>query len=500
MGIQKLKDHYQISKEIFEASQKSPEMQKISEALFADILHTLQHPREKKLNNPANKAKLTGQDLFSILGPVEDVDFSYLTGLLGQNPEYFQETAQGKKEIVDKGFLALEHIFNMGAKHSIRHGLNISFFSTFLKNFCEVKNGKVYFRLKTPKQYQELVKHLTTTNNPDKELFIQHAHQGLFLKNLIRFSDLNKNEVFRERRRLFSHIVSSVFEKYFNEKIPLLMAKEGNFEINTTFVKQIEDKNININISGNHKTEKSLMDKMGRDPSYSASQSINDIIRFQIVMPDYEVLILQLADFISYYLENPEEEFQIDPKLNLLKIKDKGIINSKEFDTDLVQQSIKKIENADIKEFISQCLTHENPKSKNKYRDVKLIVPMKSKGKGFNMEVKFVLSDWENTNESGFDSHEIHRLIQNLELQSRNQKFVRKSEIYQACVDCVNNNPKLHEEISAGENWKTIDKLFRYVLKGFKSLKKLNSKDEVMVFEKQYKRMTERNYYPDISF
>jgi hypothetical protein len=73
---------------------------------------------------------------------------------------------------------------------------------------------------------------------------------------------------------------------------------------------------------------------------------------------------------------------------------------------------------------------------------------MDMRGKLFNIEVKFVLSDWEQTNEKGLRRHEVFKLIEKIKLQSRDQKFVLKSWIKQECENLVREVPQLHEEVS----------------------------------------------------
>ncbi len=497
------RSHLSYMQEQVTAIKNSPNTQKISECLFENLLMDIKDPYQElpKWTSKEDKdSLLTGLDLYSIPHQVSDDNLEHLDGLMGKHRQLITNNFRiWKREITPEWYVKINYFLDMAAKHSFRHWLGLSFFRTHLSRWCKVKqdpkNGrwKVYFHIQSQEDYHTFVKHLT--------LWEQEQKSGLFLKNLICFSDLDNNEIYQNRRTLFQYIITGIFTDFFQEDIPIVVEtntknKEHNHTIDHTFKINIDGEIIHIRLLWNVKGQNSLMDKIRRDGTYSTSQAINDMIRFQIVCDNHQNLLKVLTYFVGYYKQNTGNFFLNDPMLNKLKIKDKGLINSiyPEY-----RNRVNDIKDPDIQLFISQALDQIDVKGANGYTDVKLLVPMTMKGKSFNTEVKFVLWDWQETNEKWLNRHEVLKLQQKIQLKSRDQKVLSTQRIWEQCQQLVTKDcPAIVEDIAKGHNNEAVKILYEHVTKDLKLLIKVDNGDDLMITNKLYKNLSAAQYYPEI--
>lgn len=501
---------YYISSNLYRGVRSSDTINKTTKRLHRTLWGAIKDPRNEEFYN--KKPKITGLDAYFLPEKFEDQNLSHLDGLLWNSREYIRADKNWNLMVSNKGFAKLNYILNMAAKHSRNHGLGFSFFRNKLGKWCSVEKdeksdkSKVYFNIQNIEQYQEFIRTLVEeeqvgdiSSHDEKKNFLNNERKWIFLKNLICFADLEKDDIYQNRRSLFQYITTDVFWKFFNYDIPINVetktdTKEHNHKINTSFSTILNGEKINISLLGNIKSQQSLIDKQRRDTNYSASNAINDMIRYQIVVGNHQQLIKVLHQFIKYYQKNPEHIFAHDGELKQLRIKDKGIVNSPYPE---YRDRISDLKDDDAGKFIARILDEKNLALEDGYKDIKLIIPMDMRGKLFNVELKFVLSDWEQTNEKGLYRHEVFKLIEKIKLKSRDQKFVLKSWIKKECETLVEDVPQLHEEVSKWHNHDTVSKIYDHIMKEMQPIHiPWIPANETVIHRKIYRNFKDSNYFP----
>jgi hypothetical protein len=160
--------------------------------------------------------------------PLQDNDGKILIGILGGSSEKLliikKEGEKQHIELTDDGIAKLNYILNRVARHTRRNGIGLPFFKKYLEPRCKIEQDydsnkkKVYFCIKDVKKFRTFLNYLTTfkdidqfDDSKDHAAFILNEKKALFIKNLLCFIDLEKDEVFKERRALFQKVIQSVF-------------------------------------------------------------------------------------------------------------------------------------------------------------------------------------------------------------------------------------------------------------------------------------------------
>lgn len=506
--------HFSYMEKQITAIKSASYTQELSKRLFDELLMDVQDPyhevpRSSTLSDQDSavspvpvpqKSGLTGLDLYYIPHLIDDHDLVYLDGLLGKNRRLISiDHASGKRIISQDGYTKLNYFLDMAAKHSLKHGMGIAFFRTTLKDWCHTKwdkrdkKEKVFFHITSQEEYEALVSFLTSGQQEQKS--------GLFLKNLICFSDLDNNEVYQNRRTLFQYLITDVFSKLFDEDIPITVKtntryKEHNHSIDHRFRMQIGEEKLNLRLLGNIKGQNSLLDKNRRSREYSSVDAINDMIRFQIVCDTHQQLVNTLCYFIAFYQQHGGEYFLPDPLLEKIQIKDKGLINSTRH---AYRERVGTIENDLIRGFVAQALQQKDIKGEKGYKDTKLLVPVTMKGKLFTIEVKFVLGNRQETNERGLNRHEVLKLKQKIELRCRDQKFLSAERIRWQCKQLVEKEcPAIMEDIAPENNEEAVDILYDHVISDTQLLQETTLGDQLLIHKKLFKVLSANRYFPTL--
>jgi len=112
---------------------------------------------------------------------------------------------------------------------------------------------------------------------------------------------------------------------------------------------------------------------------------------------------------------------------------------------------------------VLKLIEERNGDKSKQYKDSKILLPIRLRGKEFAVETKLLLQNFESTNEEGFADHRIFRLEQDLLKESRDKKFILNEDILQKCKDLVEEYPDLKEKISPGNYKETANEIYKYL-------------------------------------
>lgn len=361
------------------------------------------------------------------------------------------------------------------------------------------QKNKVFFTIKSLDDYLSLARYLLASQRESQDKywtpiftdksFATKQKDWLFIKNILAFSDMEKNDAYTWKRTHFPQIIREIF-------YPLLQIKNTGTETNTKELQNHEfefSTNFSINAYGKNlkwkfifctKSQASMLDKSRRDVNYSANKNLQDMIRWSIIMENHEDLIFMMHYVAKYFIQNPEwnldhsifdsktrkweEEINgFKPELwqlrNLLT-KDKWILNTNisNWKSDLKKlpawkrpkkwKSFKDFTNDELNraatQYLIQVSKNDDRKSTNskKYVDAKYIIPTAMRPNLMPIELKFLVEGNAEKNNQWLQNHYIMRLKQKIKLWSRDDKHVSANKIKYEMNLLLQDN-KLREQI-----------------------------------------------------
>lgn len=405
-----------------------------------------------------------------------------------------------------------------------------NYFKDKLKDFTtsqrseKDKKNKIYFNIKTKEEFCQLVRALIVDYIPvisgGSQIYpaiyestnIAHTQweirlkplstrikDGLFLKNISCFSDMERSDTYTWKRTHFPQIIREIYEPLLQIHKPQETNKDSSKKAKSQKSSERDkkelsnheieySKNFNIDykkdkIAGRFvlctKSQNAMLDKTRRDVNYSTLTDLKDMIRWSFIMKDHHDVITMLHYYIKYFVQNPEHNFDhsssnniwFDPQrwvLRWLQIRDKWILNTE------ITQWIKNLDwlpkwkkpkdGKNPSEFtddeldwaatnfiLSSTSNSNDKKSSNstKYIDTKLIVPTLMRPNPLPMEIKFLTKENYENNERGLAHHDIMRLKQNIQLRCRDQKFILADKIKREIELLLRRNPELKSQIEA---------------------------------------------------
>lgn len=540
-------EKYRDAKNLFDKAQSSKEIINKTGELIADTIYNIITRWYPQKETPTKK--ITWLDAYfipdNLVDTLSDDDLFQILAWLLCKPQYFGQDQNTWEWIITNDWLVeLNNILDSAARHTMRQiqeaamihskkyinsntnegkkerwirspedeldttwfDLNRYWISYFKNNFKKRskirispnnKKRKMYFEIKSLSDYLDFVRSLisqkkTKKNEYDtqtleeKKEFSRLQHDWMFLKNIIAYSNMNKNDGYISKRTHLFYIIKNIFRPFLqntNDKFETHIKELENheFEFTTRFSIKAYWKELKWKFILNTKGQASIIDKLRRDPSYSTSSSLKDTIRWSIIMENQEDLILMMHYFAKYFIQNPErnfdhsifndethtresEEFWFDPIgwiLRNLIIKDKWILNSTNINlTDLLPKWTKPKEDTSLDGYTNDNLDRAATKyllnsSKNsekksttskQYVDTKYTIPIIMKWSSYSMELKFMTKTNEKMNNKWLSHHSIMRLKQLITLRSRDQKFVRADQIRSEINRLLKNN-QLRSEI-----------------------------------------------------
>ena len=341
---------------------------------------------------------------------------------------------------------------------------------------------KVFFHVTSLDDYLSLARSLLSSQKEKKDKywnisyidksFATKQKDWLFIKNILAFSDMERNDAYTWKRTHFPQIIREIF-------YPLLKIKHTWTELNTKELPNHEfefSTNFSVNAYGKDlkwkfifctKSQSSMMDKSRRDVNYSANKDLQDMIRWSIIMENHEDLIFIMHYIAKYFIQNPEwnldhstfdnktqkwgnETSWFIPELwklwNLL-IKDKWILNTNipNWKNDLkklpvwtkpsAKKDFKDFTNNELNraatQFLIKASQNDDRKSTNskKYVDTKYIIPTAMRPNLMPIELKFLVEWNAEKNDQWLQDHRIMRLKQQIKLRSRDEKHVSANKI-----------------------------------------------------------------------
>ena len=341
---------------------------------------------------------------------------------------------------------------------------------------------KVFFHVTSLDDYLSLARSLLSSQKEKKDKywnisyidksFATKQKDWLFIKNILAFSDMERNDAYTWKRTHFPQIIREIF-------YPLLKIKHTWTELNTKELPNHEfefSTNFSVNAYGKDlkwkfifctKSQSSMMDKSRRDVNYSANKDLQDMIRWSIIMENHEDLIFIMHYIAKYFIQNPEwnldhstfdnktqkwgnETSWFIPELwklwNLL-IKDKWILNTNipNWKNDLkklpvwtkpsAKKDFKDFTNNELNraatQFLIKASQNDDRKSTNskKYVDAKYIIPTAMRPNLMPIELKFLVEWNAEKNDQWLQDHRIMRLKQQIKLRSRDEKHVSANKI-----------------------------------------------------------------------
>ena len=529
--IQK-KQRYNISKKIVDAIKSDPQKNDINDYLISqtveDISSRIYPTQTQKIYSTISEMdayyipenlNLSNEDLFKILNWILC------------RPQYFGRNPQNPQEriITNDWLRRLNYILNCAARHTMRqmeeaatihsedHINSLSmikketwfrnpeqkkkknewpildrywlwYFKNNFKRRAQIGNSpkdqkhKVFFHISSLDDYLSLARSLLSSKKEKKDEYWNLSYidkpfaikqkDWLFIKNILAFSDMEKNDAYTWKRTHFPQIIREIFYpllriKYTGTELKTKELPNHEFEFSSDFSIEAYGKILKWTFIFCTKSQSSMMDKSRRDVSYSANKDLQDMIRWSIIMENHEDLIFMMHYIAKYFIQNPEwnldhsifdnntqkwedETSWFKPELwklwNLL-IKDKWILNTNipNWKNDLkklpkwtkpsAKKSFKDFTNNELNraatQFLINASQNDDRKSTNskKYVDAKYIIPTAMRPNLMPIELKFLVEWNAEKNDQWLQDHRIMRLKQQIKLRSRDEKHVSANKI-----------------------------------------------------------------------
>ena len=530
--ISEMRQRYNVSKAIVDAIKNDEKKKGINDAL---TLQTVDDISSRVYPTQTEKLYDTISEMDAYYIPEElnlsDEDLYKILNWLLCRPQYFGRNLNNpEKRIITNDWLRrLNYILNCAARHTMRQmeeaatihseahlkslskgkketwfwnpeqkkgknkwpALDRYWLWYFKNNFKErVQIGdspkdqkhKVFFHITSLDDYLSLARSLLSSQKEKKDKYWNLSYidksfaikqkDWLFIKNILAFSDMERNDAYTWKRTHFPQIIREIFYpllqiKYTGTEAKTKELPNHEFEFSSDFSIKAYGRDLKWNFIFCTKSQSSMMDKSRRDVSYSANKDLQDMIRWSIIMENHEDLIFMMHYIAKYFIQNPEwnldhsifdnetqkwesEASWLNPefwKLWNLLIKDKWILNTNipNWKNDLkklpawtrpsAKKDFKDFTNNELNraatQFLIKASQNDDRKSTNskKYVDAKYIIPTAMRPNLMPIELKFLVEWNAEKNDQWLQDHRIMRLKQQIKLRSRDEKHVSASKI-----------------------------------------------------------------------
>lgn len=530
--ISKMRQRYNVSKAIVDAIKNDEKKKGINDAL---TLQTVEDVSSRVYPTQTEKLYDTISEMDAYYIPedlnLSDEDLYKILNWLLCRPQYFWRNLDNPKEriITNDWLRRLNYILNCAARHTMRQmeeaatihseahikslskgkketwfwnpeqkkwknkqpALDRYWLWYFKNNFKERtqigdspkdQKHKVFFHVTSLDDYLSLARSLLSSQKEKKDKYWNISYidksfaikqkDWLFIKNILAFSDMERNDAYTWKRTHFPQIIREIFYpllqiKYTGTEAKTKELPNHEFEFSSDFSIKAYGRDLKWNFIFCTKSQSSMMDKSRRDVSYSANKDLQDMIRWSIIMEDHEDLIFMMHYIAKYFIQNPEwnldhsifdnetqkwesEASWFNPefwKLWNLLIKDKWILNTNipNWKSDLkklpawtrpsAKKDFKDFTNNELNraatQFLIKASQNDDRKSTNskKYVDAKYIIPTAMRPNLMPIELKFLVKWNAEKNEQWLQDHRIMRLKQQITLRSRDEKHVSANKI-----------------------------------------------------------------------
>lgn len=530
--ISEMRQRYNVSKAIVEAIKNDEKKKWINDAL---TLQTVEDVSSRVYPTQTEKLYDTISEMDAYYIPedlnLSDEDLYKILNWLLCRPQYFGRNLNNPKEriITNDWLRRINYILNCAARHTMRQmeeaatlhseahikslskgkketwfwnpeqkkgknkqpALDRYWLWYFKNNFRErVQIGdspkdqkhKVFFHVTSLDDYLSLARSLLSSQKEKKDKYWNLSYidksfaikqkDWLFIKNILAFSDMERNDAYTWKRTHFPQIIREIFYpllqiKYTGTEAKTKELPNHEFEFSSDFSIKAYGRDLKWNFIFCTKSQSSMMDKSRRDVNYSANKDLQDMIRWSIIMENHEDLIYIMHYIAKYFIQNPEwnldhsifdnetqkwesEASWFNPELwklwNLL-IKDKWILNTNipNWKNDLkklpvwtrpsAKKDFKDFTNNELNraatQFLIKASQNDDRKSTNskKYVDAKYIIPTAMRPNLMPIELKFLVEWNAEKNNQWLQDHRIMRLKQQIKLRSRDEKHISASKI-----------------------------------------------------------------------
>ena len=530
--ISEMRQRYNVSKAIVDSIKNDKEKKEINDTLTLETIEDVSlrvYPTQtEKLYDTISEMdvyyipedlNLSNEDLYKILN------------WLLCRPQYFGRNLNNPKEriITNDWLRRLNYILNCAARHTMRqmeeaatihseaHIKSLSkdkketwfwnpeqkkvknkqpaldrywlwYFKNNFKKRAHISNSpkdqkqKVFFHVTSLDDYLSLARSLLSSQKEKKDKYWNISYidksfaikqkDWLFIKNILAFSDMERNDAYTWKRTHFPQIIREIFYpllqiKYTGTGTKTKELPNHEFEFSSSFSIKAYDRDLTWNFIFCTKSQSSMIDKSRRDANYSTNKDLQDMIRWSIIMENHEDLIFMMHYIAKYFIQNPEwnldhsifdnetqkwesETSWFNPefwKLWNLLIKDKWILNTNipNWKNDLkklpawtrpsAKKDFKDFTNNELNraatQFLIKASQNDDRKSTNskKYVDAKYIIPTAMRPNLMPIELKFLVKWNAEKNEQWLQDHRIMRLKQQITLRSRDEKHVSANKI-----------------------------------------------------------------------
>ena len=530
--ISEMRQRYNVSKAIVEAIKNDEKEKWINDVL---TLQTVEDVSSRVYPTQTEKLYDTISEMDAYYIPedlnLSDEDLYKILNWLLCRPQYFGRNLNNPKELIitNDWLRRLNYILNCAARHTMRQmeeaatihseahikslskgkketwfwnpeqkkwknkqpALDRYWLWYFKNNFKERtqigdspkdQKHKVFFHVTSLDDYLSLARSLLSSQKEKKDKYWNISYidksfaikqkDWLFIKNILAFSDMERNDAYTWKRTHFPQIIREIFYpllqiKYTGTEAKTKELPNHEFEFSSDFSIKAYGRDLKWNFIFCTKSQSSMMDKSRRDVSYSANKDLQDMIRWSIIMEDHEDLIFMMHYIAKYFIQNPEwnldhsifdnetqkwesEASWFNPefwKLWNLLIKDKWILNTNipNWKSDLkklpawtrpsAKKDFKDFTNNELNraatQFLIKASQNDDRKSTNskKYVDAKYIIPTAMRPNLMPIELKFLVKWNAEKNEQWLQDHRIMRLKQQITLRSRDEKHVSANKI-----------------------------------------------------------------------
>ena len=530
--ISEMRQRYNVSKAIVEAIKNDEKKKWINDVL---TLQTVEDVSSRVYPTQTEKLYDTISEMDAYYIPedlnLSDEDLYKILNWLLCRPQYFGRNLNNPKELIitNDWLRRLNYILNCAARHTMRQmeeaatihseahikslskgkketwfwnpeqkkwknkqpALDRYWLWYFKNNFKERtqigdspkdQKHKVFFHVTSLDDYLSLARSLLSSQKEKKDKYWNISYidksfaikqkDWLFIKNILAFSDMERNDAYTWKRTHFPQIIREIFYpllqiKYTGTEAKTKELPNHEFEFSSDFSIKAYGRDLKWNFIFCTKSQSSMMDKSRRDVSYSANKDLQDMIRWSIIMEDHEDLIFMMHYIAKYFIQNPEwnldhsifdnetqkwesEASWFNPefwKLWNLLIKDKWILNTNipNWKSDLkklpawtrpsAKKDFKDFTNNELNraatQFLIKASQNDDRKSTNskKYVDAKYIIPTAMRPNLMPIELKFLVKWNAEKNEQWLQDHRIMRLKQQITLRSRDEKHVSANKI-----------------------------------------------------------------------
>jgi hypothetical protein len=179
---------------------------------------------------------------------------------------------------------------------------------------------KVFFHVTSLDDYLSLARSLLSSQKEKKDKYWNLSYidksfaikqkDWLFIKNILAFSDMERNDAYTWKRTHFPQIIREIFYPllqitYTGTEAKTKELPNHEFEFSSDFSIKAYGRDLKWNFIFCTKSQSSMMDKSRRDVNYSANKDLQDMIRWSIIMENHEDLIFMMHYIAKYFIQNP---------------------------------------------------------------------------------------------------------------------------------------------------------------------------------------------------